>query len=233
MSICVLINETSVRKSQIKTPILQPSLAFLAILMPLLCSADSIDEAMEGGVDCSDLPLVIPLDMEFGSAGFMYNLAEHPKSIRAIAMRLLSNALDSPVAKLVSQCSQACPTRMVSHVIYKVAPTVFLPRNKQKAECLRLEDQTEKTPMRFGEKRFKSLQALNEWIMEFSQGRGEDGKALYRQCLANCSPRYTFLIAQGDADLAVETSVRCGVARDRKDDRYSIATELRWSCAPE
>lgn len=203
------------------------------MLFPLCCAADSIDDAIDAGLNCSDLPVVIPLDSEYGSAGFMFNVAEHPKSIRAVATRLLNSALDAPVAKLLKQCQNDCSDRLAFHVIYKVAPTAFLPPQQQKDVCLRLEDETKRQPLLFGEKRFKSVEALNEWIMDFSQGRGEDGKQLYEQCSANCSPRYTFLIAQGDADLKVETEVLCGVARDRKNDRYSISTELTWGCVAE
>ena len=59
---------------------------------------------------------------------------------------------------------------------------------------------------------------------------GEDGKLLYERCYSNCSPRYTFLIAEHTSGYAVRTEVHCGLARDRSNDRYRISTALRRSC---
>lgn len=105
-----------------------------------------------------------------------------------------------------------------------------MPEEKQQAVCLTFEEQTKLEPMRFDTKEFDSLDKLNDWIMAFSQGRGDDGKALYDRCSANCSPRYTFYITNDAEQLAISTEVLCGLARDRKSDQYLVSTAIRWQC---
>lgn len=184
------------------------------------------------GENCSPGSVDAPIADELASAGIMYNLAEHPKSIRAIAGRLLDEALerqqhvDSEVA-----CTD-CKGSRRARIVYKVAPVHFLPPREQKAVCLRLDAQTRKRPFEFAARRFGSVTELNDWIMGFSQGRGAEGEDLYRRCAANCSPRYEFVIAKEAAGLQVETRVQCGPARDRASEEYAVSTALRVDCAP-
>lgn len=163
----------------------------------------------------------------------MKNIAEHPESIRVIAERLLTKAVGTEAFYEAPQCRDGCPTSPVSHVVYRVAPTVFLPEEKQQALCLTLEQQTKENPLHFGAKEFNSVPELNDWIMQFSQGRGDDGKRLYEQCGGNCSPRYTFSIAQDGEKLKVSTDVLCGFARDKKSDQYAVSTVIRWQCGKD
>jgi hypothetical protein len=168
---------------------------------------------------------------EEGSAGVMYNLAEHPKSIRAVAGRLLRAALDSTAAKAESTCPSGCADSGHPAVVYRVAPIKFLAASEQQALCRTLERDTTASPLKFAERTFKSVDALNSWVMDMSAGRGDDGKSLYAQCGGNCSPRYTFVIASSDGGLAVATEVLCGLARDRSSDWYRVSTALRRTCA--
>jgi hypothetical protein len=170
------------------------------------------------------------LDSELGSVGFMKNIAEHPESLRVIAKRLLGKAVESDAFKLAPGCGDGCASTPKPRVVYKVEPTVFLPEGEQQALCLKLEDATAAKPMTFARREFPSLAKLNDWITEFSQGRGEDGKALYEQCGGNCSPRYSFYIEQGDNKLSISADVLCGLARDKKSDQYLVSTAVRWQC---
>ncbi len=170
------------------------------------------------------------LDSELGSVGFMKNIAEHPESLRAIAKRLLGKAVESDAFKQAPACKEDCAAPPQAKIVYKVEPTVFLPEGEQQALCLKLEDETAAKPMVFTRREFPSLAKLNDWIMEFSQGRGEDGKALYEQCGGNCSPRYSFYIEQGDSELSISADVLCGLARDKKSDQYLVSTAVRWQC---
>lgn len=162
----------------------------------------------------------------------MVNFADHPESIRAVAARLLKRALDTPAAPQAAACGDKCEPRAPLQVVYRVEPTVFLAPERQQALCLKLEQSTAADPLAFPNKEFKSVDELNAWIMDFSQGRGVEGKQLYAQCGANCSPRYTFLIAPVGGSLRVQSRVLCGRARDRASDQYSVSTALRASCAP-
>ena len=182
--------------------------------------------------DCDAPHREVPLDTATGSVGFIKNMAEDPTSIRAVAGRLLETALngDSKTAAH-DECIGNCPDRLRSEVIYRVSPTAFLDAAEQHDVCRRFESETTVHPLEFDARSFASVAELNDWIMAFSQGRGADGKLLYERCSSNCSPRYTFLIAEQSSGYAVRAQVLCGLARDKANDQYRISTALRRSCA--
>lgn len=163
---------------------------------------------------------------ELGSVGFMKNMAESPDSIRAIADKQLRAALepnqniDSPNQTEVGK----------TKIIYRVKPVQFLPQDQQNELCLQLEKTTSITPFQYGPKEFTSVTGLNDWIMKFSRGNGEDGKHLYKQCGSNCSPRYTFTIDASEDTYIVTTDVLCGIARDAEDDQYELSTAIKGNC---
>lgn len=167
----------------------------------------------------------------FGSVGIFANMRGTPGSIRAVARQLLSAALDAPPVD--AACPIGCGATPAT-IVYKVHPSAYLDQAKQRQVCQDLERETTKTPLRFSEKRFATVDDLNEWIMDFSRGKGPEGKELYRLCSSNCSPRYTFLIkTPDDGAFYVEPEVVCGLARDRSNKRYSLSTSRRSSCTDE
>lgn len=172
-----------------------------------------------------------PIATEYGSAGFMKNLAESEDSIRTIAGRMLKSALTAENTRLPEGCESFCGGAEVPEVVYRVAPVAFLADDKQNDVCVAFEEQTSADPMLFGARSFASVAELNDWIMAFSQGRGDDGKLLYERCSSNCSPRYTFLIGQENSGYEVRAEVLCGLARDKSNDQYLISTALRRRCA--
>jgi hypothetical protein len=209
-----------------------PRIPAILMLAATLAWATAAADDLDGTVaECRAPGAEVPLANELGSAGFMLNLAAHPDSITAIAGRLLEEALSDETVAATAECRPDCPAATVSEVVYRVAPTVFLAEGEQNAVCLRFERETEHAPLRFDTREFATVEALHEWIMDFSQGRGEDGRALYERCSSNCSPRYTFVIAERPDGYAVKTEVLCGLARDRAEDRYRISTALRRTCA--
>ncbi len=199
----------------------------------LLCLTFSVAHAVEeqhNADKCNGNPLDQPLDAGFGSVALFANLRSTPDSIRAVAKQMLSQALEETSIRTAT-CPVGCVTEAAT-IIYKVLPTAFLDQAKQRKVCLEYENDTTETPLRFAEKRFTSLDDLNEWIMNFSRGKGPEGKELYRLCSSNCSPRYTFFINNNsDEDFHVESEVVCGLARDRENKRYSLSTSLRSRCA--
>ncbi|MSQ68565.1 MAG: hypothetical protein EXR83_10285 [Gammaproteobacteria bacterium] len=158
----------------------------------------------------------------------MYNLAEHPLSMRAVASVLLQQALVE-AASGPSGCGE-CAGNSHKAVLYRVAPTVFLPAKEQPAVCLRLEKTTRAQPWIYPVRSFKSAAALNDWIMALARGQGPDGKDLYARCVDTCSPQYQFLVTPEGESLAVQTQVQCGLARDVKSDEYRVSTTLRRQC---
>jgi len=193
--------------------------------------ADDTDAMDATFAECQAPGAEVPLASELGSAGFMLNLAEHPDSIRAVAGRLLEDALSAETDAATAACKPSCPSVTVAEVVYRVAPTAFLIAAEQNDVCVRFERETAHDPLRFDAREFRTVEELNQWIMDFSQGRGEDGRALYERCSSNCSPRYTFLIAEQPDGYAVKAEVLCGLARDKSNDRYRISTALRRTCA--
>ncbi len=185
------------------------------------------------GKACASGAVDVPIANEPASAGIMYNLAEHPKSIRAVAGRLLNDALEKQQSPAAGLACADCKTPERPRIVYRVAPVHFLHAREQNAVCLRLDTQTRKRPFEFAPRRFATVTELNDWVMEFSQGRGKEGQELYRLCSANCSPRYQFEIAQDADGLSVDTQVQCGSARDRASDEYAVSTALRVGCAVE
>ena len=148
-----------------------------------------------------------------------------------VAGHLLTKALTTEVSAPTGDCGDNCSGRNRTEVIYRVMPTAFLAADEQREICRRFETETSKRPLEFDQRSFRNVRELNDWIMEFSQGRGEDGKLLYQRCSSNCSPRYTFDIAEQDARFAVKAHVLCGLARDKSSDLYRITTAVRRGCA--
>lgn len=185
-------------------------------LLPLAAQASDVSARP---TDCTLTLAETPIATETGSVGIIKNLAEHPNSIRAVAGRLLSDALI------------ADGKRSSAEIVYRVAPTAYLADNQQHEVCRKFENETSSHPLTFNQRQFRNVDELNEWIMDFSQGHGEDGRLLYELCSSNCSPRYTFLIAEQNAGYAVKAEVLCGLARDRSNDVYRVSTAVRRSCA--
>lgn len=202
----------------------------LALISVLASASEPPPRPRAGALDCPDPENETLLASELGSAGFVHNMAHHPESLRAIAQRLLEDALNGDHDQ-ARDCAPNCTPAEPAEVVYRVIPAGFLAREDQHAVCLEFETETKDNPLRFDSRVFDTVDALNDWIMEFSQGRGKDGELLYKQCSSNCSPRYTFLIAEQRAGFEVKTEVLCGLARDKSNNRYRISTALRRRCA--
>ncbi len=203
-------------------------LAAIFCLLAVRASAD--DLATPLGEECRIAGAEVALASELGSAGFMQNLAGHPDSIKAVAGRLLTEAFSRDTDDATAGCKPACQTAPVTEVVYRVAPTAFLADAEQNDVCRQFESTTSAKPLRFAPAPFATVDEVNEWIMDFSQGRGDAGHELYERCSSNCSPRYTFLIAEQNTGFSVKAEVLCGLARDKTRNQYRISTALRRSC---
>jgi hypothetical protein len=197
--------------------------------LPLVCGAAEAPAVV--GPTCGGHQHEVPLATETGSVGIVQNIAEDPSSIRVVAGRLLTKAFDLDRKTARADCGPHCPARERSQIVYRVTPTAFLADEQQRDVCRQFESETRSRPLTFDQREFPSVDAMNQWIMEFSQGRGEDGRLLYARCSSNCSPRYTFLIAERTSGYAVKTEVLCGLARDKTNDVYLVSTAVRRSCA--
>ncbi len=148
----------------------------------------------------------------------MLNLAEAPDSIRAVVKGLLEHAVS------------AAKRAQAPAVVFRVAPTHFLPLPEQQPLCTQLASQTNLQPLKFADRAFPNVEEFDAWLTAFSQGQGADGKLLYQQCGGNCDPSFTFVVSPGNSDLSVTTEVYCGYARDRDINLYTLSTTLRAAC---
>jgi len=197
-----------------------------------LATAEPAAPAATSGTCAAGAP-EIPLAKEMASVGIMYNLAEHPKSVRAVAARLLDDAYKQTKANDSAKQCKDCKNGAQTRVIYRVGPTKFLPDAEQQAVCVSLAKQTKDRPFIWPDRSFKSISKVNDWIRTFSEGHGDEGKDLYARCSANCSPRYEFEIYPEGEGVRLQTRVQCGLARDASDDQYEVATSLHTVCKDE
>ncbi|MCC6710237.1 MAG: hypothetical protein IT492_21985 [Gammaproteobacteria bacterium] len=158
------------------------------------------------------------MQSEQGSAGIMVNLAETEDSIRGVARSLLGAALQSAT-------KAGAPA-----VVFRVAPTHYLPLSQQQPLCTQLATETSVRPLKFADRSFSKVEDFDAWLMDFAQGQGDDGKLLYSQCGGNCDPSFTFVVSQQTGVMQVATEVYCGYARDRKVNLYTLSTTLRTAC---
>ncbi len=175
--------------------------------------------AAEDAETCASHPKETLLRSEQASAGIMVNIAEAPDSIRATVKNLLDDALGGAKAAQT-------PT-----VVFRVAPTNYLPLPEQQPLCTQLAIQTSLQPLKFADRAFANVEDFDIWLTAFSQGQGADGKLLYQQCSGNCDPSFTFVVSPGDTAMTVATEVYCGYARDRKINLYTLSTALRGVCS--
>ena len=173
----------------------------------------------DGARNCDGSSDLTPLATEIASAGFLSNLGNRADSIRATSKRMLDNAIGTAT-------SDASPQR----IVFKSIPELSRKADSDDQMCERLEKATMKAPLEFNDKRFASIDELTDWIMGFTQGKGEDGKSLYEQCPGKCSPQYTWWIVPDKTDLLVEARVVCGAPRDRDGNKYHLSIALAASC---
>jgi hypothetical protein len=160
-----------------------------------------------------------PLRSEQASAGIMVNLAAAPGSIRATVKSLLDDAVGG---------AQAAPSQTV---VFRVAPTNYLPLPEQQPLCTQLASETSLQPLKYADRAFATVEDFDGWLTAFSQGQGADGKLLYQQCGGNCDPSFTFVVSRGASSMTVATEVYCGYARDREINLYTLSTALREACS--
>jgi hypothetical protein len=196
---------------------------FIRSLSLVLLSAGCFGSgAVAGGgaaTHCSPSPGVTLLATETASAGLLANLGNRADSIRAVSKKMLNSAIAT--AK-----SDASPQR----IIFKSIPELSKKATADDRMCERHEAVTRNEPLEFDDKRFASADALTDWIMDFTQGKGSEGKSLYKQCPGKCSPQYTWWIDPDGTELIVKARVVCGLPRDRDGNSYRLSIELTAVC---
>lgn len=170
--------------------------------------------------DCIASSEVTPLAAETATAGYVSNVLNRAGSIRAASNRLLISALATAESKQPKQW-----------VIFTSTPELSKKSHGDDQMCAGHEEITRKAPLEFEDRHFATADELTDWIMEFTQGEGADGKSLYEQCPGKCSPRYTWWIEPVVSGMKVKSRVVCGLPRDHDGNKYHLSTALVPACA--
>jgi hypothetical protein len=165
------------------------------------------------------------------TASLWANVLARPTSIRAESARLLREAQDE--ARRSTPPAEPCPAGCTGpsgpEILFRSVPRRVRSDYSGAAYCAATLEQTAAHPLTYS-RHFASQSELGNWIYDLAMGDGPDGKHLYERCDNSCSPRYTYLIRPEADGLAVETSVICGHARDRDDNKFELSYSVRWSC---
>jgi hypothetical protein len=181
---------------------------------------------------CTPDHVDLPKEQATGSAGLLANVSKSRGSLRTELSRLLDNA-NKHVAQAKppgNACSPACRAGTPAHISFKVTPNKFLESYGDFDKCEKLQKQTSSQPFKFGPHRAETMDELAGWLSEVSQGDGPDGAVLYEKCGGKCSPRYSMDVSSHAGKFVATLEVICGHARDKKDNRYNIASGYRWAC---
>jgi hypothetical protein len=190
--------------------------AALAFALPAAAGESS---GVDHGRDCRSSAEVAGLASETASAGYVSNILNRDGSIRSMSHRMLSQALESARSREPTQW-----------VVFTSTPEISDSSQGEDHMCADLERVTKSDPIKFENRHFASADELTDWIMDFTQGNGTDGKSLYKQCPGKCSPRYTWWIEPQASGLKVDAWVVCGQPRDRSSNKYYLTTGLARAC---
>ena len=189
------------------------------VILSVACLGGGAAMANDAGGQCGPSPEVTPSDTATASAGFLANAGNSADSIRANSSRMLSSAIEKAQA-------DASPQR----IIFKSIPDLSKKTTSDDEMCERQEAATSKNPLEFGDKRFATVDELTDWIMDFTQGKGTEGKSLYKQCPGKCSPQYTWWIEPQKNELLVNARAICGRPRDRSGNKYQLSIAITPAC---
>jgi hypothetical protein len=203
----------------------------LAICLIVLSSISMLVKA-EGERDCSTLVRDIKVESSLASASMLANVQNKKGSIRFETKEMLNKAEAdlTNAEKPADLCPSNCQLPHEPMIVFQSIPNNFLTNYDQHEKCETLQDETEENPLTYNDKEFDTMQALESWFSNFSQGKGEDGKNLYKKCSGECSPQYKNIISKNDNKYTLNATVICGQARDKKDDDYEISYSYRWVC---
>ena len=208
------------------------------MLKPLLALSVGLLLAVETGAaaadDCGSAYVDVPGTSALGSASLFSNARSASNSLKVQSRTLLEQAAAHRklMAPPPSGCPAGCKPAGPPLLVFRSVPNMFRADYSDAGVCKKLEAQTRATPFRYGKITFASLDDLNSWFSDFSQGDGPEGKDLYRRCAGECSPQYTNLIdIAGTFNLVAE--VVCGPARDKSDNQYQLSIAYRFACLPQ
>jgi len=185
---------------------------------------------------CGSAYIDVPGSSALASASLWSNARSAGDSLKVQSRTLLEQAAASRkvVAPPSGGCPAGCKPAGPPLVVFRSIPNRFRADYSDAGMCRKLEAQTRAAPFRYGGKTFASLDDLNSWFSDFSQGDGPDGEDLYRRCSGECSPQYTNSIDMtASSTFNLIADVVCGPARDKSDNQYLLTIAYRFACRPQ
>lgn len=191
--------------------------------------------ALEAQSDpCAGHVAQIPIRRILASAALFANLRNRPGSISFESNAIFEKAIDqaAALAALPQTCPRNCVAAQPASMVFRSAPHKLLEDYDDRQHCELLLKATSAKPFTYENPTIESLDDLNEWIGDLSQGDGDAGEDLYERCDESCSPRFEYTITknQDDQGYTAHASVICGHARDKDDNQYDLDSFFQWRC---
>ena len=202
-----------------------------AFFLIVLISVSGLVKAEENG-ECSSYVRDVKVESSLASASMLANVQNKKGSIRFETKEMLNKAETNLASaeEPANFCPSDCKLPDKPKIVFQSIPNDFLTNYDERDKCATLLDETKRNPFTYSDKVFDTMQALESWFSNFSQGKGQDGKDLYERCSGQCSPQYKNIIASEGDKFILNAEVVCGQARDKKDNHYQISYGYRWVC---
>ena len=204
---------------------------FFLILVIILILSSKLFAASETS-SCSNYLRDMLVESGLATASLLANLRNKEGSIRFGIKRTLDKAEDNIQSAVKPQdlCPSNCKLPSEPLVIFKSIPNKYLVDYDQSNKCNAMLVDTTSNPIAYNNRVFDSLKSLEDWFGDLSQGKGSDGKDLYKKCDGQCSPQYACDISDNGNNYKLDAKVLCGPARDKDDNHYKISYSYRWVC---
>jgi hypothetical protein len=170
---------------------------------------------------------------EQATANLYSNVIKSDGSLRSVLEKVLTyaNAEISKAKPPADLCPYSCTAVREPGYVVSTVPKERLRGYENEHYCADMKARTEANPI-YTAKDFSSIEQFSSWFNDYSRGNGEDGKKLYSQCDADCSPEYRTAITRNAKSLSAKVQVVCGHARDKSDNSYVVTLIARFSCEP-
>jgi hypothetical protein len=181
--------------------------------------------------ECKGVVATKQLATQKATASVWANLQNKDSSIKHLSKELLAQGLSSfPPAQTPEKvaCSSDCSVQPLVGLIS--TPLVFVEDSKKRQACQPHLEKTQQTPLVYQPEPFSSVEALQAWMTDFSQGKGKEGKKMYEDCPGDCSPQFSYQVEPENKTYTMRAEVICGLPRDKKDDMYELTVSHIWRC---
>jgi hypothetical protein len=179
---------------------------------------------------CKNSEFSIETEKKEAEAGALGNFWGSKNSLNAIVMQVVDNSFKGFSSAKPEGCGEKCSSSEAQKRI-RVTPTSRLSDYAEKEACQKYLDQTTSSPLHFVSPDFSNKDEFGEWFADLSQGKGQAGKKLYRLCPGKCSPSYSVVLEDKEANnYLAKVSAVCGHARNKSDNKYQVISEYFWQC---